>query len=166
MRRPVVDVPVVFVEEEVVFAHLGERHGGEVCGGEGGEEQIGFKYAALAGLVLGLCVSAMSYMIHCIAGKGGERQRQKRWVWKAVESGRRTCESCAHGLRVLAVSAKWLDFELGALKLADAELALHDWVKRCTGLPACWNGGERKTRSEDAPGGWTEGALECIHCVL
>lgn len=42
LRGPVVDVPVVFVEEEVVLLELGGGHGDEVGGGEGGEEEVGF----------------------------------------------------------------------------------------------------------------------------
>lgn len=48
---PVVNVPVVFVEEAVVFGELGGGHLGEVGGGEGGEEEVGFEGAAFAGLV-------------------------------------------------------------------------------------------------------------------
>lgn len=48
---PVVDVPVVFVEEEVVLGELGFGHGLEVFGGEGGEEEVAFQGSAFAGLV-------------------------------------------------------------------------------------------------------------------
>lgn len=48
---PVVNVPVVLVKEEVVFAHLGEGHVGEVRGGEGGQKEVRFESAAFAGLV-------------------------------------------------------------------------------------------------------------------
>lgn len=40
LRGPVVDVPVVLVEEQVVFCELGAGHAGEVRGGEGGEEEV------------------------------------------------------------------------------------------------------------------------------
>ena len=42
LRGPVVDVPVVFVEEGVELLQLGGRHGAEVGVGEGGEEQVAF----------------------------------------------------------------------------------------------------------------------------
>lgn len=51
LRRPVVDVPVVLVEEQVVLRHLLFRHGGEVLVCEGREEQICLENTALAGLV-------------------------------------------------------------------------------------------------------------------
>ena len=37
----VVDVPVVFVKEEVVLPKLRRGHGLEVGGGEGGEQEVG-----------------------------------------------------------------------------------------------------------------------------
>lgn len=42
LRSPVVDVPVVLVEERVKLLQLGGRHGAEVGVGEGGQEQIAF----------------------------------------------------------------------------------------------------------------------------
>ena len=51
LRCPVVDVPVVFVEEEVVLAELGVCHAGEVDGCEGGEEEVGFKCSPFSALV-------------------------------------------------------------------------------------------------------------------
>ncbi len=42
LRGPVVDVPVVLVEEEVVLFELLGRHVGEVGVGEGGEEEVTF----------------------------------------------------------------------------------------------------------------------------
>jgi hypothetical protein len=42
LRCPVVDVPVVFVEEEVVLLEEGLGHVGEVSVGEGAEEEITF----------------------------------------------------------------------------------------------------------------------------
>ena len=48
---PVVYVPVVFVEEEVVLCELGFGHGLEVFGCEGGEEEVAFEGSALARLV-------------------------------------------------------------------------------------------------------------------
>lgn len=42
LRRPVVDVPVVLVEEEVQLRHLRPRHAREVRLGEGREEEIRF----------------------------------------------------------------------------------------------------------------------------
>lgn len=51
LGSPVVDVPVILVEETIVFGHLGGCHGGEVRVGEGGEEEVGFADAAFAGLV-------------------------------------------------------------------------------------------------------------------
>lgn len=49
--RPVVDVPVVLVEEEVVLVEEWTGECGQVRGGEGGEEEVGFEGAAFAGLV-------------------------------------------------------------------------------------------------------------------
>lgn len=51
LRGPVVDVPVVLVEQQVVLVEQrrGERR--QVLGGEGGEEEVGFERSALAGLV-------------------------------------------------------------------------------------------------------------------
>jgi len=51
LRRPVVDVPVVFVKEAVVGEELGECHGREVAVGEGGHEEVRFEGSALATLV-------------------------------------------------------------------------------------------------------------------
>lgn len=51
LRGPVVDVPVVLVEEEVVLV---EELGGErlqVCRGEGGQQEVGLEGTSLAGLV-------------------------------------------------------------------------------------------------------------------
>lgn len=42
LRCPVVDVPVVLVEERVELLQLGGRHGAEVGVGEGGQEQVAF----------------------------------------------------------------------------------------------------------------------------
>ena len=42
LGRPVVDVPVVFVEEAVVGVELGPGHVCEVGVGEGGEEEVTF----------------------------------------------------------------------------------------------------------------------------
>ena len=57
LRGPVVDVPVLFEEELVVFLELGAVHLGEVVGGEGGEEEVGFEGSAVAGLVCGMLAS-------------------------------------------------------------------------------------------------------------
>lgn len=51
LSGPVVNVPVVFVEEEVVLLELFGGHGLEVGLGEGGEDEVGFEGAAFAGLV-------------------------------------------------------------------------------------------------------------------
>ncbi len=59
LRGPVVDVPVVFVEEEVVLLELGRRHAAEVGVGEGGEEEIRFEG------------SAFSALVFCAGEKGG-----------------------------------------------------------------------------------------------
>lgn len=55
LRGPVVNVPVVLVEEEVVLVEQlgGER--GEVLGCECREEEVGLEGSALAGLVFILC---------------------------------------------------------------------------------------------------------------
>lgn len=53
MRRPVVDVPVVFVEEGVILGHLLARHRGQVLVCEGGEEEVCFEDPAFAALVWG-----------------------------------------------------------------------------------------------------------------
>jgi hypothetical protein len=42
LRGPVVDIPVVFVEEGVELLELGGGHGAEVGVGEGGEEEVAF----------------------------------------------------------------------------------------------------------------------------
>ena len=42
LRGPVVDVPVVFVEEGVELLQLGGGHGAEVGVGEGGQQQVAF----------------------------------------------------------------------------------------------------------------------------
>jgi hypothetical protein len=42
LRGPVVDVPVVFVEEGVELLQLGGRHGAEVGVGESGQQQVAF----------------------------------------------------------------------------------------------------------------------------
>lgn len=51
LRGPVVNVPVIFVQKQVVLLELFGRHGAEVGGGEGGEDQVGFEGAAFARLV-------------------------------------------------------------------------------------------------------------------
>lgn len=42
MRGPVVDIPIVLVEEQVVLLELVKGHCSEVVVGEGGAEEIGF----------------------------------------------------------------------------------------------------------------------------
>lgn len=51
LRGPVVNIPVVLVEEQVVLLKLGRGHGLEMGLGEGGEDEVGFEGAAFAGLV-------------------------------------------------------------------------------------------------------------------
>lgn len=55
LRGPVVDVPVVLVEEAVELGHLVAGHGGQVRVREGGQKQVGLEGPALAALVCGVC---------------------------------------------------------------------------------------------------------------
>jgi hypothetical protein len=55
LSSPVVDIPVVFVKEEVVLPELGGRHGGEVGRGKGREEQVGLKDSSFSALVWRAC---------------------------------------------------------------------------------------------------------------
>lgn len=80
---------------------------------------------------------------------------------------KRTGQSGAHRLGVLARPPQGLDLELGALELADAHFVVDDGVKGCAvALPSCRHGGgeERwEVCAENAPRGWAEGSLEGVH---
>ena len=56
MRGPVVNVPVVLVEEEVVLGEEVGGHGGEFGRDEGGEEEVGLEGAAFARLIYGVFI--------------------------------------------------------------------------------------------------------------
>lgn len=98
LRRPVVDVPVVLVEEQVVLVKLCGRHGGEVGGGEGGEEEVRLEGSALAGLVCS-GVSKCSY--------------EDFTLFERKKGPRRTEKARALGVVVFAYAAEGLNLELG-----------------------------------------------------
>ncbi len=69
LRGPVVDVPVVLVQEAVVGVELGWRQGCQVGGGEGGQDEVRLQRAALARLVCGCGCERASQ-----GGREGERE--------------------------------------------------------------------------------------------
>ena len=51
MSSPIVDIPIILVEEDIVLLQLRGGHLGEVVVREGGEEEVTFEGSPLAALV-------------------------------------------------------------------------------------------------------------------
>jgi hypothetical protein len=95
-------------------------------------------------------------------GTGEGRGGWRGFGWERTE------KAGAHGGRVFAHAAEWLDLEGGALDLADFEVA----VAGGTGgaLEALWgeaeDGAERLPRAGEGAGCWAEGGHVSVLCVL